>query len=315
MLAVYLSLVAHQQAIVKFVSNLVCNRHVRAIYQGKLIKYVFNFAYHSHKLIDCGPSGDRVKSTLHQTKKTFFHLLAQLILFLQASQEGNETQSLCPWFKNQAIGEKYQHFEAELLKKVAHVVNYVKYCKKRDILRSDINQINRQHFESQAAASSVAEVVKDKQEADEDDEKEIEIDVGDLGDIVIEPEDTNAPQMRRKLERYIEDVLEQDDFVLLTRGSTQWDSLQNERAILISRLLKLMAMMTEFLSEKQIKDALAHQEFELMAMLQKYKESGEDDFDLFSTLQNRVNIFSEKYDDHHNDFEDSLNADSVDRDD
>ena len=70
--------------------------------------------------------------------------------------------------------------------------------------------------------------------------------------------------------------------------------------------------MMEFMNCKQIKDALLNQEFEIMALLKQKKERGQDDFHLFSKLQNRINIFSEKYDDHHNDFEDSLNTESVD---
>merc|ERR1712173_168006 len=103
---------------------------------------------------------------------------------------------------------------------------------------AEIDQINRKHFES----------IKEEKKKMNEKEMEIEIDTDD-DKIEINAEDiaNYSPQMRRKLEVYMESVLGMDEYVQLTqpqqlqKGSGQWDILQKERGSLIASLLKLMS--------------------------------------------------------------------------
>merc|ERR1712129_389364 len=179
--------------------------------------------------------------------------------------------------------------------KIEQIIGYVKHCKKEQmqVQNTEINQINRKHFETMNDDEKAIANVNDSK-------ANVRVDA----DVEITRDDVDSPQMKHKLELYMENVLETDEFVQLTNGNNKTNILQKERRLLIGNVLKLMSMMTEFMSHKQIKKALLNQEFELMQLLRSYAKNGNDEFNLYSKLSKKSRIFADKF---KKDFDETIN--------
>lgn len=119
-------------------------------------------------------------------------------------------------------------------------------------------------------------------------------------EFVVESEDLTAPEIRDFIETFLENV-EEDEYMMMTVSPmhTQYAVLQQERALLIAMLLRLMENMMGFLDAKQVKQSLRGQEFEIMSLLKRYKCRGDEVARrIFARLQTETKVLEDKHDDH-----------------
>ena len=365
-LTMYLNIAYHQHEIMNFIYLILCDRNKSHKFWEKVISYTFNFKYHSFEL-----KNYIVMPRLHQTQKSFFHCVFQLMLYQDQSIHDHESEAMCTQFKHSETAKKYANLHQAFKTKLNTVIDFVKRgavearanrpLTERQKKQKELDEINRKWKASANAAKMmmprnkrilpsptqpsymthphnpgpfgnhnnhnhnhnhnhngrevidlISQVPGDSPSPmpferrisrslpsprtfahgnpKEKKKKEIQIQSEDI-----------TPQMREELETYLENMIEEDKFVLLSSSEnhTQWASLQHERAKMITNILKLMWMMVERMSKEQVRNSLLHWEFEVMHLLDRYRD--EDDiarllYHEFNS-EKRINIFEDKYDD------------------
>ena len=124
-------------------------------------------------------------------------------------------------------------------------------------------------------------------------------------EIVITARDIDEAKIRGFVEGYIENVLEEDDYILLSASHkhTKWAVLQYERSKLILTILHLMLNMMKEMNDDQIAAGFYNQEFEFMEFISYYKECGDP---ISNAIWWKLNnpkgfrVLEDKYDDDQN---------------
>eukprot|EP01084_Bolivina_argentea_P156753 273176_1 len=170
-LSVYLNIILYQKEIIKLISLLVTKN---GIFQEKIIGYSFNFKYCSLKIIDT-----RVKSKILNTKKSFFYLLSQLIIYLNQIQNDHEIEGMCYQFKNHFIDKKYKHLKKECKDKIFKLIDFAKENVSKDNIndkQSKLDEINREFFKK----SNIIPLEQKDNEKNNDKKNEIVLKRNDL---------------------------------------------------------------------------------------------------------------------------------------
>ena len=283
-LYLYSNIVMHQMAISKLMTTLVCQSERGSELHRKVTSYSFNFKRESFKLRD----DQRIQTKLHQLKQPFFHCVVQLLLFEDSTSNDHETEALCLQFKNHDVAQKYGHLLQRLKGNLNEVIDYVKrYClsleKHAETLKVD--EINRRYRNGGGGGGSSAE--KDSKE-------------DRLKEFVVEEEDLVKPEIKEFIEIFLENM-EEDQYMMMTVSPhhTQYAVLQQQRALLIAILLRLMQYLTEFMDRNQVKQSVRGIEFEIMSLLKRFKSRGDEVARrLHDEMMNRIKVLEHKYDDH-----------------